>query len=92
MKIFDFERVPTLFGTPDPEEARLTRMEVKLNSILKRVRNRHIVNYQTGRETYYENDQNTVLQSNVLKDINGDTISKPDEIAEAVPEIIHDAT
>ncbi|MCY4490670.1 MAG: hypothetical protein OXC46_04295 [Thaumarchaeota archaeon] len=91
--MFDFERVPTLFGVPvQDDNVRLARMEVKLNSILKRVRNRHIVNYQTGRETFYENDQQTVLQSNILKDINGDTITKPDEIAEATPEIINDAT
>ena len=89
---YDFESLyPTFDTAPQGDHNdQLNSINMKLNRILKRVKNRHTVNTQTGKEIFYDDDQTTILQRNVLKDINGNRIDSADNIADAVPEIIND--
>ncbi|MCY4490440.1 MAG: hypothetical protein OXC46_03135 [Thaumarchaeota archaeon] len=104
--MFIFDSLTPRFGIPQAgsEDERLDTIEATLSAlatgvskqnsnvirILKRVKNRHVVNVSTGKEIFYDDDQQTAIQENNLLNENGQRIQHTDDIADSTPDRILD--
>ena len=97
---FIFDSLIPRFGIPAGDEdmrlddvenalnaltAKITSQGVDVSGILKRVKNRHKISLTDGTETFYDDDQQTIIQTNDLKDSQGDQATKAGDVVESVP-------
>ena len=84
------ERLDTIESTLSALSTRISNQNYNVIRILKRVKNRHVVNVSTGKEIFYDDDQITAIQENNLLNENGNRIQSTDDIADSTPDRILD--